>query len=805
MSHFSQNLSYLLSDIRYSFRGFRRNPGFTFLILLILALSIGATSSVISISNAVLLRPFPYDQPQDLVSLWSARPAQGIEKAELSWSDVGFFRSNINALSSVAAYDEAALDLQSGDLPQRVMAGKITTNLFQLLGLRPLIGRDFVEADQSAAVLLLSEGLWKRQFDADVAILGQGLVLSGRSYTVVGVLPSTADLPMGAELWLPFTDQEQQDLINEKLSVLARLAPGSSLDQVRAQTQALSRLLAEEIPAYRDRELLVMSLRDQRVGKLRTILLLLVLVTVCVLLIASANIASMLLARDQKRRRDVAVRAALGATPGRVAAQLLTESGLIAVAGGFLGLALGWWSVKRLLTLVPVEIPSWIHFGLDYRVLLLTFLASLISVLVFGLIPARQAARFDVMDALRGSLASGAVSPRGKRLQQVLLIGEIAVSMMLLVGALLFVRSFLAVSQVDPGFAAERRISFSIDVLKENDSSATARDARLTEVIQKLAALPEVAAVAAVSDLPLAPSGTTVDITAVGQTEEEFRRNPLVLYKSISTNFFETLDIAIRQGEGFNGRDQGERVAVVDEELAQLFWPGQNPIGKFLNLGGPTTSFGDWLEVRGVVANVKHFGLDQKVFPTLYVPYDIAPKKTMNLVVETRTAAGNALPAIRRAVGEVEKGKAIYEVRKLDELLDRSLWQPRLFTALFWALALIALLLTASGLYGTISYSVAQRTREFGLRMALGADRSRLIRSVLGQGLYLVLIGILCGLPLAVGLALAMKRVLFGISSLDPLTFIAVPLLLLLTALGAAYAPARRATKVDPMSALRTE
>lgn len=798
-------LRHLLRDAGQALRGFRQHPGFTLFVLLTLALGIGATSAVISIANALLLRPLPYERPQELVSVWSSRPERGVERNDLSWSDLGFFRSNVAALAAVAAYDEAALDLLAGELPQRVAGGKVTTNLFGLLGVRPLLGRDFQAADDGAPVALLGEGLWRRQFAADPKLIGSSLSIGGRPHTVIGILPPAADVPPGSELWLPFTSAEQQRQADERLSVVGRLAAGAGLGEAQAQIAALAGLLAQELPAYRGRQLLASDLRTRRIGNLRPILILLALVVVSVLLIASSNIANLLLARDERRRREIAVCAALGATPGRVVVQLLTESLLLALTGGFFGLLLGHWAVRRLVTLVPVQIPSWIRFDLDYRVVALTFLASLLATAAFGLIPARQAARVDMIEALRGSGSTGSVGPRGRRRRHALLIAEVALSMALLVGALLFVRSFLALDAVDPGFAVQRRVSFGLDIETAENSSAGARTARLEEVLARLANLPEVAAVDAISDLPLVRSGVTTDLTAAGQSLEEHRHNPLVLYKTVSPALFETLGIKVVRGRGFAGRAAGEREAVIDQKLAELLWPGQDAVGRQLHLGAPPKDAAALLTVRGVVAGVKQFGLEGEVLPTLYLPYDLAPRQTMHLVVETRGDPQAVVPELRRAIAEIEPGQALYDVRPLEELVERALWQPRMFTSLFLALGALSLALTGCGLYGAFAFSVSQRTREFGLRMALGADRGQLLTQVLAESLRVVLTGIACGLPLAVALALAMRGVLFGVGSLDPLTFFTIPPLLLLVALAAAYTPARRATRVDPMMALRTE
>ncbi len=529
----------LLEDLRLAARALVRRPGLAAIALLMLSVSLGANTAIYSIVNTLLIRPYPYRSPSGLVTIWTVQPERGISRANLSYPDFLFLQVSDGAFSRLAVYHQDSFDLLAGGEVSRISGGKVSAGFFSVLGVEPLHGRSFnAKEDQPGGdkVVILSEKLWRDTFGSRAGVVGQKLFLGGEPLTVIGVMPAAADMPNGALLWVPLAARfENESFAHTHLSAIARLKEGVSLAQAETSVETISRRLAREYPQiYGGRSFRIIDLRSLRVGNLRLVFLVLQALVGAVLLIACANVANLLLARDERRRKEIAVAVVLGASPGRIVRQLLTESALIGLASGVLGLLLGYWGVHRLVALVPVEMPSWVTFDVDVRVVAFTFTVSLLAVLLFGLVPARQAGRLDIAELLRDAGPQATSRKSGRRLRTALTVVEVTLSLVLLVGAGLMIRSFLRLKDTDPGFPVHRLLTFELDLKSGREVPDAELPQRLEAVLGRLAAVPGVQAVGAASDLPMILSGNTTDFTVVGQTPDEYKTNPFALNVAVS-------------------------------------------------------------------------------------------------------------------------------------------------------------------------------------------------------------------------------------------------------------------------------
>jgi len=814
----------LWQDLRYGARTLMRRPGFALIAVITLSLGVGANTAIFSVVNAVLLKPLPYPESEQLMMVYGEFPALKTNQMRLSPPEYVDFQQRTRSFAASGVMDSsgsANLAPQEGGEPERVERAMLTPDMFEVLRVAPLLGRVFTPEEAQAGrddVVVLSHGLWQRRFAGKTDAIGQKLMISGRSATIIGVMPPGFAFPPKAEiwqpLWFPKEQYDQQRRGARGLEVLARLKPGVRTVEAQAELDRLGAQLTAQYPQnYSDKDnrryrMIVAPLLGDYVGEMRPALLLMAGAVGFVLLIACANVANLLLARAATRRQEMAVRLALGAGRGRLARQFLTESVLLALAGGAAGLLLATWGARLLLRFAPDNLPRLGEVGLDGRALAFTALASLLTGVIFGLAPALQASRPGVNDALRESGRTGAVAS-GRRLRNAFVIAEIALALALLAGAGLTLKSFWRLQAVDPGFNPDGVLTLRMLLPFTTHPRIGERAAFFRRVLERLRALPGVAAAGAVSRIPMAPgnnSGTmTGENSAVGPNE------PLgeVEMRWASPAYFQTMGIALLRGRDFNDADvEGTlAVAVVDESFARRFYPNEDPVGKRIKRGGPRSTR-PWKTIVGVVRSVRNQRLDIASLPQAYFPVLQEADEMYNLSFAVRASGGepSALTqSVRAAVLEVDRNQPIFDVKPLRQVVADSIALRRLALLLLSVFAAAALALAAAGIYGVMAHAVEQRTHEIGVRMALGARGGDVLRLVVRQGLMLALCGVALGLAVALALTRLMEALLFGVSATDPLTFVGIALLLLAVALAACWIPARRATKVDPMIALRCE
>ncbi len=794
----------LWQDLRYSLRTLWKRPGFALIAVAVLALGIGANTAIFSVVNAVLLRPLPYTDPARLVMLWENDTQEGNDRNPVAPANFADWQKQNGVCAELAYYAQpAGVNVTSGGEPERLIGAGVAPNIFTLLGAQPLRGRTFSASEAAGTEVVISYGLWQRRFGGAPNVIGQHLTLDGDSFDVVGVMPPQFQLPEESELWWANLNGSLTTMrARHFLRVLGRLKSGVTLAQARADFATIARQLEQQYPdTNAGYGVNVITLQDQFVGSVRPALLVLLGAVAFVLLIACANVANLLLVRAAARQREMAIRAALGAGRLRLVRQLLTESMLLALTGGAAGLLLALWGVDLLAGLGAASIPRAEHIGVDGRVLGFTFLMTLLTGLIFGLVPAWAASKTDVQEALKEG-GRGATGRRG--LRGLLVVSELACALVLLTGAGLMIKSFLRLQAVAPGFDPGHVLTMQLSLPESKYAAAPQVAAFYGQLVERVAALPGVRAAGAISRLPLAGDRSTSGLlvegrpSAAGQQEE-------VHFRVVTSDYFRALNIPLRAGRELGERDKPDapQVVLINETMAHKYWPGADPIGKRVKLG--PNAQGDWIAIAGVVGDVRNFGLDIDAKPEVYAPYQQSPQGRMRLVLRVNGDPLSLVPAVRAAVRSLDPELPFSQVATMEQLLARSVAQRRLSVVLLGVFAGTALLLAALGLYGVMAYTVTQRTHEIGLRMALGAQAADVLRLILKQGLALAVIGVGVGLVAALALTRVLASLLYGVSTTDPLTFVGVPLLLIMVALIACYIPARRATKVDPMVALRYE
>jgi putative ABC transport system permease protein len=804
----------VIKDVRFGIRGLLKRPAFTAIAVLTLALGIGANTSIFSVVNAVLLRPLPYPQPDQLVVLRETS-AQGRVTESVSAGDFLDWRQQSQTFENMAAYRYESLNVTGSDRPERLAGLIANSNLFSVLKVQPLLGRPFLPEDQGtgdARIVVISYGVWLRRFASDPEVTNRKLTINGRDLAIVGVMPPGFDFPGDTELWVPArstvpehilrpTADMTQDRTNGYLDVIGRLKPGVTIEQAQADLNVIANRLAQQYPdSNQARGVKAFSLHERLVGDLRSTLLILFGAVGFVLLIAGANVANLLLARGATRQKEFAVRRALGASRARLVRQLLTESVLLTSVGGLLGLLLAQWTMRPLLSLVPAGVHGLNDTRIEVNVLLFTFGISVLAGIFFGLVPALQNSSTGLNDALKESTRGVGVSPSRNRARSFLIVSEICLSLVLLVGAGLMIKSFILVQRVNPGFqtAAIQTARLTLPPAKYPEKRQQAEFFR--SVIDQLKSSPNVDLAAAISRLPLTAGNSDRSIEVEGRPIDP-HEGLVVDYRSISPNYFRTMGIPLLRGRDFSDQDNSTAPAtvIVNEQLAQRVF-ASDPIGKRLRIEGSE----EWMEVIGVTGNVKHFGLEAPVNPEMYVSYQKFPWPFMSVVTRGRNG-GDLSNEIRSSVWRVDRDEPVSEVVTMDLLISRSLADRRLNMLLLGIFGGVALVLAAIGIYGVISHSVSQRTHEIGLRMALGAGTSDVIKLILKNGMTPALLGVALGLIGAFALTRLMRSLLFGVTTTDFQTFASVAVMLLAVALLACYIPARRATKVDPLVALRYE
>ena len=802
-------------DLRFALRTLRKSPAFVAVAVLCLGLGIGANAAIFSVVNAVLLRPLPYAAPDSLVRLYETQPARGPNwTGSVSWPNYRDWAEGARSFQHLVALEGRSKNLSGPDGAERVAATAATGNLFQALGVQPLLGRPFLpgeDAPGAAPVVVLGEGLWRRRFGADPGVLGKTLTLDGSAVTVVGVMPASFRFPptSRAELYLPFVPSEQvaTQRGSHGLQVVGKLAPGATLEQANAELKGLARRIEQAHPdSQTGRSAMAVSLTQTVVQGVQPALLVLLGAVVLVLLIACANVANLLLARGAGRQHEVAVRLALGASRLHIIRQLLVESLVLSLAGTVLGVLLARWGLDALASLTERAIPRAEGIGLDAGVLLFLLAVSVGSALLFGLAPALQSARTDLRGSLNevGTKATGSGSHR--RFRSGLVVAEIALSLVLLVGAGLLVRTFVSILSTDPGLRAEGVLTAHLAIPSERYREGEAAPRLLAPVLERTRALPGVQAAGMISMLPIQSAWTNGGYAVEGEPPPPAGQEPIAEFRGTSPGFFATLGIPLLAGRDFLETDGGKAEPlpiIVNQALAQKHFGAQDAVGKQLRVGDTLAT------IVGVVGDVRQAGLHLAPLAEIHMPYNHAELAAwlsdMTLVLESPLPPESLAASVRGAVRSVDADQPVYEVLTMEEVIERSVASRRLNLLLLGTFAIIALVLAAAGLYGVISYLVAQRTRELGIRMALGAQRGDVVRLVMRQGAGLTAWGIGMGLLGALALSKLVESLLYGVSARDPVTFAALALLLGAIALLAAYLPARRAAKVDPVLAIKGE
>ena len=807
----------LKHDLRYGARLLWKNKGFTAVAVVALALGIGANSAIFSVVNTVLLRPLPYKEPERLVMVWEDDAKHGFPNDTPAAANYADWRDQNQVFEGMAAMADQSFNLTGSGDPERIDGKRVNANLFELLGVAPQHGRAFAaEEDRPGGnkVVILSHALWQRRFGSDAGLVGRTLTLNGEAHTVVGVMPAGFQFPdRQAELWVPiaFTQQEAANRGRHYLEVVARLKRGVTLEQARAEMSTIAARLQQQYPEQNtDLGASVVPLHEQLVGDIRPALLVLLGAVGFVLLVACANVANLLLARAAGRQKEIALRTALGASRLRLVRQFLTESVLLAALGGAVGLLLSVWGVTLLKSFIPENISQVKAIAVDARVLGFTVLVTLLTGLVFGLAPALQASRFNLNETLKEGGRDAAAARGGNRVRGLLVVAEVAVSLVLLVGAGLLINSFLRLRSVDPGFRTDNLLTMSVVLPQQKYPDHARRTAFYTDMIRRVEALPGVRSAAVTNWIPLVMQGDSIGVTIEGQPDPVPGQGklPVLMTRVVSPHYFGTMGIPVLRGRGFEeGRDREDSpcVVVIGEAVARRYWPDEDPLTKRIVPGRPQTPE-DWCQVVGVVKDVRQTDLSAEPKPQMYLTYEqagfFAPR---HLVVKTEGDPLALAGTVRKTVWEVDRDQPVSNVSTMEGVLSESIARQRFSTLLLGVFAGVALVLAAVGIYGVMSYSMAQRTREIGIRMALGAQKRDVLKLAVGQGLKLVAVGVGIGLAGALALTRVMSSLLFGVSATDPLTLVTISLVLVAVALLASYIPARRAAKVDPLVALRYE
>ena len=808
----------ILKDVSYGVRSLLKHPGFTALVIVTLALGIGASTAIFSVVNTVLLRPLPYRHAERVVAIQEVD--QYGKRGQVTPANFLDWRTQNTVFEHLAAILTRPANLGFNDHAERVDLAMISANFFAVFGTEAERGRLFIPTDEQAGhapIVVVSHALWQRRFGSDPELVGKTIALDGQSYTVVGIAPAGFQYPDKTEVWVP--PFKLAPALNERmdptevrgfgmLAAVALLKPGVSLGQAVGEMETITARLRQQYPDTNNRRFdRVVSLHEHLVGETSKMLLLLFGAVGFVLLIACANVANLLLTSAASRQKEMAIRTAMGASRLRVMQQLFTESTILALAGGAVGFLLALWGVALMTRLLPQEFPRLDEISLDWRVLGFTLGASVLTGILFGLAPALQISRTDVQESLKESGRGTPGSKRHNRLRNLLIVGEVALSVVLLVGAGLLFRSFIQLQSVKAGFTPQQLLTLRLTP----SGPHYARDADYmsfyNQVMQRISALPGVQAVGAINTLPLG-KGPTAGIRIEGGPLLTPDKWPATNYRGVSSDYFRAMSIPVVQGRSFTERDKENAplVMIVNQALARRDFPNVDPVGKRITLGNKDPKGQPvWWEIVGVTADVRNLELREEASPEFYTSALQDTWTGMSVVVRTATEPASLVGEIRQIVADVDKSAPVSEVKTMENIVSEAVMQPRFNLYLLGLFSGIALLLSAAGIYGVTAYAVTQRTHEFGIRMALGAQVSDVLKMILGQGMTLIAVGVAIGLAASFALTRLLKTLVFGVSVTDPLTFVAITTMLMFVALLACYIPARRATKVDPLIALRYE
>lgn len=808
----------MMRDLRSAVRLLLKRPGFSLVVVVTLALGIGANTAIFSVVNAVLLSPLPYKEPQRLLAVWAKNDKQNLTQQPVSYLNYLDWKEQNHVFEHLAAIRAESFSLvgsltDKGE-PERINGVRTTVNILSLLGVKPALGRDFLPEEgqpEKSAVALMSYGLWQRRYGGDPNLVGQTLTLDAKPVTVIGILPPEVKYPglmlppTGAEIWIPFIVSPNQNLRGfANLRLVGRLKPRVALEQAQAEMDVIARRLEQQYPQNNTNVGIgVVSLQEQLVGNVRLALLVLLGAVGVVLLIACVNVANLMLARAAGRTAETALRAALGASRWQLIKQLLTECVLLSLIGAAVGVLLAYFGVAWVKTLNVASLPRLNEISINPKVLGFTFLVATFTGLIFGLLPALQFSRVELTENLKDGRKGSSGGVHHRRWLRILVVAEIALAMVLLTGAGLLLRSFRLVAEVDPGFNPQNVLTLSAPLPQTNYSDQQQQLAFYENALARLNALPGVASASAMFKVPLVGLATAI-FTAEGRPVPP-GDEPNADYRTISFNYFRTMGIPLRKGREFTERDKTDApdVIIVNEELARRFFPNEDPIGKRLQIGTEKTRF---REIIGVVGNAKMTSLDAKADPAIYVPQ---PQNTWpqalrisSFVIRTAVEPRSLIPSIRNELHSIDPSLPVTQLQTMEEIIHNSLAQRRFNLTLLMIFAAVAGLLAVVGIYGVMSYNVTQQTHELGVRMALGAQQSAILKMVVGDGAKLALAGVLIGLIGSLMMTRLMSGLLFGIAATDLVTFVTIPPSLLAVSMLASFIPARRASKVNPVIAL---
>jgi putative ABC transport system permease protein len=813
----------VVQDVKYALRALVRNPGFTLVAVVALALGIGANSAIFSVVNAVLLRPLPYPEPDRLMSVWQNNRVRGWHQDVVTPLDFIEWRDTSRSFASMAAYFSAGVNVRNGTEVDRVRGADVSVDFFRVLGVSPVVGRDFTAADEGASagrLVVLGHALWQRRFGGDPRVVGSPVTLNSESFTIVGIAPPGLQFPEKSELWTlaknrvpsnPFVPADA-DITKMRglhyLYAIARLKDGVPLAQALAEMETIAARQEKENPQTNSETgVEIIPLQESIVGEVRPALLIFLGAVGLVLLIACANVANMSLARAAARRREIAVRTALGASRRRIVRQCLTESVLLSLVGGAAGLLFALWGTDLLAALAPEAIPGGASVRVDFWVLGFTLALSVLTGVLFGLLPALQASSAEPQEALREGGRTSSAGRRARLMRGTLVVSEMAVALVLLTGAGLLVKSFLRLQRIDPGVAIDRVLTLRLRIPDTRYGQEEKQIRFYDDALRRVQGIPGVTAAGVTSDLPLGGSDSFLGFGIEGRPQEKLGQGPEGGWHQVSPDYFRTMGIRLLRGRAFEARDlrQAPGVAVVSETLAKRYWPGEDPIGRRITFGTDDKGEPYWTTIVGVVADVRQKGLHTEPRPEIYVSSMQSPSRYATLIVQSGLDPAGLAASVRREVQAVDADIPLYDVKTMREVLDGSLASRRFNMALLALFAAVAVLLAGVGLYGVLAYMVTQRTHEIGVRMALGAQPRDVLRLVVGQGMALALGGVLLGVLGALALTRVLSTLLVGVAATDPWTFGVVVPLLSAIALLACYIPARRAARVDPLIALRYE
>lgn len=807
----------MMQDIRYALRTFAKNPGFAAVAIIAIALGVGPNSAIFSIVNAVLLRPLPYKDPDRVVMLWETAKKRGFDQLPVSGITLTDWKRECRSFEDMApafTIPEYGFNVTAGGEPERAQGGQAAANMFSVLGLKPVLGRYLLpEEDRPGgnAVVMISHSFWQRRFGASRDVIGKSIGLDGRSATIVGVLSPDVEAIGHVDVWLPIAeDLALQRRDRHNYGIIARLKPGATVRQAQAELDAIAKRLEREFPETNAGVgALVIPMNEILAGRIRPALMVMLAAVGFLLLIACANVASLLLARASSRQREIAVRTAVGASRWRVVRQLLIESVLLAAFGGGLGVLLSAWSIRALRSQLPDVIPRLKEMGVDANVLLFTLAVSVLTGVLFGLAPALRASRTNLNQTLKEGGGRGTVGDASQHARSLLLAGEVALAVVLLAGAGLMVRSFLHVLSVNPGFQPANVLTMQLTLPDLKYPTGRQQMDFARRAIERINALPGVRSAAVVNHLPMRGSLINLRTSVLpfqvdGEAPAPSGQEPVADYRVITPDFLDTMRIPLRAGRNFTEHDTQEKpgVVLINETMARRYYAKVDPVGRRVRIPPFETGV---REIVGVIADVKLQGLEGNVEPAIYVPLEQRPLRRFSIVVSAKSDAAGLSGAARREVLAIDGEQPLADVRTMEEVMSDSLLVRRLSVWMLGIFAALALVLATVGIYGLTSYAVSRRTHEIGLRMALGAQQGNVLRLVVARGMVIVLIGVALGLPAAFAVTRLMQGLLFGVTSTDAVVFAAVPLAIAAAAALASYVPARRAMRIDPIIALRYE